>query len=110
MRKSHPRSLDNVVTLIGMTDELTLMIVAIVLSAIVLFLAAPSITSLVLTHGTVKILTLSVVLLIGMSMIAQGSGFYIPKGYIYFATGFAAFVVFLGIEGPQPRDQEGADS
>ncbi|MEO6223687.1 MAG: TerC family protein, partial [Vicinamibacterales bacterium] len=90
-------SLDSVITAIGMADNLTVMVAAVVLAVLVMLLAAETISEFVETHPTVKILALSFLLLIGLSLVADGFGQHISKGYIYFAMGFSVFVEFINI-------------
>ncbi len=90
-------SLDSVITAIGMSENLTVMVTAVVLAVLVMLMAAESISDFVELHPTVKILALSFLLLIGMSLVADGFGQHISKGYIYFAMGFSVFVEFINI-------------
>jgi len=73
------------------------MVVAVVLAVIVMMIAAGPISDFVEDHPTIKILALSFLLLIGMSLVAEGLGQHIPKGYIYFAMGFSVFVEMLNL-------------
>jgi predicted tellurium resistance membrane protein TerC len=90
-------SLDSVITAVGMADHLGVMVTAVVLAVLVMLLAAESISTFVEEHPTVKILALSFLLLIGMSLVADGFGQHIGKGYIYFAMGFSVFVEMINI-------------
>ncbi len=90
-------SLDSVITAVGMADNLWVMVTAVVLAVLVMLLAADSISNFVEKHPTVKILALSFLLLIGMSLVADGFGQHIGKGYIYFAMGFSIFVEMVNI-------------
>lgn len=90
-------SLDSVITAVGMADNLWVMVTAVVLAVLVMLLAADSISNFVEKHPTVKILALSFLLLIGMSLVADGFGQHIGKGYIYFAMGFSIFVEMINI-------------
>jgi predicted tellurium resistance membrane protein TerC len=90
-------SLDSVITAIGMADNLVVMVAAVILAVLVMLLAAEPISAFVETHPTVKILALSFLLLIGLSLVADGFGQHISKGYIYFAMGFSVFVEFINI-------------
>jgi predicted tellurium resistance membrane protein TerC len=97
-------SLDSVITAIGMSSQLEIMITAVVLAAIVMiFLSAP-IGNFVEDHPTIKMLALSFLLMIGFTLIAEGFGVEIPKGYIYFAMAFSVFVEILNL---QLRKKEG---
>jgi predicted tellurium resistance membrane protein TerC len=90
-------SLDSVITAIGMANHLGVMVTAVVLAVIVMMLAAEPISAFVEVHPTVKILALSFLLLIGFSLVADGLGQHISKGYIYFAMGFSVFVEMVNI-------------
>ncbi|MFD2262214.1 TerC family protein [Lacibacterium aquatile] len=90
-------SLDSVITAVGMADELAVMVAAVVAAMIVMILAAVPVGNFVSKHPTVKMLALSFLLLIGMALIAEGLGFHIPKGYLYFAIAFSAGVEFLNL-------------
>jgi predicted tellurium resistance membrane protein TerC len=90
-------SLDSVITAVGMARHLAVMIAAVVLAVAVMLFAAASISDFVHRHPTVKMLALSFLLMIGVSLIADGLGQHIAKGYIYFAMGFAVFVELLNI-------------
>src|SRR6187549_3203664 len=90
-------SLDSVITAIGMADNLTVMVAAVILAVLVMLLAAESISEFVEAHPTVKILALSFLMLIGLSLVADGFGQHISKGYIYFAMGFSVFVEAVNI-------------
>jgi len=96
-------SLDSVITAVGMAEHLAVMIVAVVIAVAVMMLAARVVSDFVERHPTVKMLALSFLLLIGMSLIGEGWGQHIPKGYIYFAMGFSVFVeaINLRIRGKQ---------
>jgi predicted tellurium resistance membrane protein TerC len=90
-------SLDSVITAVGMADDLGVMITAVVISVGIMLFAAGPISAFVGRHPTVKMLALSFLLLIGMSLVAEGLEFHIPKGYVYFAMGFSIFVEVLNI-------------
>jgi predicted tellurium resistance membrane protein TerC len=90
-------SLDSVITAVGMVDEIWVMVTAVVLAVVVMMVAAEPISGFVETRPTVKVLALSFLLLIGLSLMADGLGQHIPKGYIYFAMGFSVFVEVINI-------------
>jgi predicted tellurium resistance membrane protein TerC len=90
-------SLDSVITAVGMVDEVAVMVAAVIVSAGIMMLAAESISAFVRKHPTVKMLALSFLLLIGMSLLLEGFGQHIPKGYIYFAMGFSVFVEMINL-------------
>jgi predicted tellurium resistance membrane protein TerC len=91
-------SLDSVITAVGMAEELWVMITAVVIAIGVMLVSAGTISDFVNRHPTVKMLALSFLLLIGMSLVAEGLDFHIPKGYIYFAMGFSVFVEVLNLK------------
>jgi len=80
-----------------MADHLPVMVTAIVLAVAVMMVAAGAISRFVENHPTVKMLALSFLLLVGMSLVADGFGFHIPKGYMYFAMAFSIFVETLNL-------------
>jgi len=88
-------SIDSVVTAVGMAENLQVMIAAVVLSMIVMMVASGVVAEFVERHPTVKMLALSFLLLIGMSLIADGAHFHIPRPYLYFAVAFSGGVEFL---------------
>ncbi len=90
-------SLDSVITAVGMADDVRVMIAAVVLAVLVMMVAAEPISRFVEAHPTIKILALSFLLLIGLSLVADGFGRHIEKGYIYFAMGFSVFVEMINI-------------
>jgi predicted tellurium resistance membrane protein TerC len=90
-------SLDSVITAVGMADDLSVMVAAVVIAVGVMMFAAGPVSTFVEAHPTVKVLALSFLLLIGVSLIADGLGFHIPKGYIYFAMGFSVFVEMINL-------------
>jgi predicted tellurium resistance membrane protein TerC len=90
-------SLDSVITAVGMVDQLWVMVTAVVISVAVMMLAAEPISAFVHRHPTVKMLALSFLLLIGMSLVAEGFDHHIPKGYVYFAMGFSVFVEAINL-------------
>ena len=85
-------SVDSIITAVGMVDELWIMYTAVVVSVGVMLFASEPISKFVNNHPAFKMLALSFLLLIGVSLIAEGLGFHIPKGYIYFSMGFALLV------------------
>ena len=90
-------SLDSVITAVGMADEITIMITAVILAVAVMMFSAGPISSFVNRHPTVKVLALSFLLLIGVSLIGEGLGLHIPKGYIYFAMAFSVLVEMINL-------------
>ena len=90
-------SLDSVITAVGMADRVGVMIAAVVIAVGVMLWSSGPVMRFVGKHPTVKMLALSFLLLIGMSLVAEGADFHIPKGYIYFAMGFAVLVEALNL-------------
>jgi predicted tellurium resistance membrane protein TerC len=90
-------SLDSVITAVGMANHLAVMITAVVLAVAVMMWAAAPIGDFVARHPTIKMLALSFLLLIGLSLIAEGLDRHIPKGYVYFAMAFSIFVEMLNL-------------
>jgi predicted tellurium resistance membrane protein TerC len=88
-------SIDSVVTAVGMAEHLSIMIAAVVLSMVVMMVASGAVAEFVERHPTVKMLALSFLLLIGMSLVADAAHFHIPRGYLYFAIAFSGLVEFL---------------
>jgi predicted tellurium resistance membrane protein TerC len=97
-------SLDSVITAVGMADDIAVMVIAVIIAIIIMLAAAKPIVAFVDRHPTVKMLALSFLILIGVSLVAEGFGQHIPKGYIYFSMGFAVLVEFLNLraKGSQP--------
>jgi predicted tellurium resistance membrane protein TerC len=90
-------SLDSVITAVGMADDVAIMIIAVIIAVGVMLLSSSPIAAFVERHPTVKMLALSFLLLIGVSLVAEGFEFHIPKGYIYFAMGYAVFVEMINL-------------
>ncbi len=96
-------SLDSVVTAIGMADHLAVMIIAIVLAVGFMIFSIGWVARFIDSHPTVKMLALSFLLLIGLSLILEGAGQHVPKGYIYFAMGFSILVESLNMKAGRGR-------
>jgi predicted tellurium resistance membrane protein TerC len=90
-------SLDSVITAVGMTDILAVMILAVVLSTLVMAIAARPLAEYIDKHPTLKMLALAFILLVGVALVADGLGFHIPRGYLYFAIAFSLGVELLNI-------------
>ena len=90
-------SLDSVITAVGMAEDVSVMIAAVVLAVGVMMFSAGPISAFVNRHPTVKVLALSFLLLIGVSLVGDGLGMHVPKGYIYFAMGFSVFVEMINL-------------
>ena len=98
-------SLDSVITAVGMADHIEIMIAAVVIAVLIMLVSAESISNFVNQYPTVKMLALSFLLLIGISLIAEGLDQHIPKGYIYFAMAFSVFVEVLNLRVAKRRKQ-----
>ena len=90
-------SLDSVITAIGLVEELSIMVIAIVVAVGVMLFAAAPIGEFVDRHPTIKMLALAFLILVGVALIGEGWDLHIPKGYIYFAMAFAVAVEMLNI-------------
>ena len=90
-------SLDSVITAVGLAQHLPVMILAIVIAVLVMMFSAKPIGDFVDGHPTIKILALSFLLLVGFTLVVEGMGLHIPKGYIYFAMAFSCLVEFLNL-------------
>ncbi|MDX1580569.1 MAG: TerC family protein [Alphaproteobacteria bacterium] len=90
-------SIDSILTAVGMTDIIPVMVIAIVIAIAIMLLAAGPVSDFIQKHPTTKMLALSFLLLIGMALIADGLQFHIPRGYLYFAIAFSALVEALNV-------------
>ncbi|NLI30226.1 MAG: TerC family protein [Nitrospiraceae bacterium] len=90
-------SLDSVITAIGMAQQVGVMIAAVVIAMLMMLVASGSISAFIEKHPSLKMLALSFLLMIGVTLIAEGFDLHIPKGYIYFAMGFSGFVETMNI-------------
>ena len=90
-------SLDSVITAVGMANDVVVMVLAVIIAVGVMLISSGTIGEFVERHPTVKMLALSFLLLIGMSLVAEGFEQHIPKGYIYFAMGFSVFVEMINL-------------
>ena len=90
-------SLDSVITAVGLADDVAVMVIAIVLSVLVMMFAAKPIGEFVERRPTIKMLALSFLVLVGMTLIADGFETHVPKGYIYFAMAFSLGVEMINI-------------
>jgi len=90
-------SLDSVITAVGLADQVTVMVLAIVISVAVMMFAARPIGEFVDAHPTIKMLALAFLVLVGVTLIAEGFDAHVPKGYIYFAMAFSVAVEMLNI-------------
>lgn len=90
-------SIDSIITAVGMTDHIPIMVIAVIVAVLVMLLAATPLSNFISRNPTVVMLALGFLLMIGMALIAEGFGAKIPKGYIYAAMAFSAFIEFLNI-------------
>ncbi|MFZ4715811.1 MAG: TerC family protein [Bacteriovoracaceae bacterium] len=90
-------SLDSVITAVGMANQVSIMVVAMVISMVIMLFSAKHISNFVDKHPTIKILALSFLLLIGVMLVAESMGAHISKGYIYFAMAFSLIVEILNM-------------
>jgi predicted tellurium resistance membrane protein TerC len=96
-------SVDSIITAVGMADRVEVMIAAVIVAVAVMFVASGPIARFVAKHPTTKMLALAFLLLIGVSLVADGAGFHIEKGYIYAAMGFSVLVEAVNIIAKQRR-------
>lgn len=90
-------SLDSVITAVGLSDHISIMAIAIIFSVAVMLFAAKSIGEFVDAHPTIKILALSFLIMVGMTLMVEGFGVHVPKGYIYFAMAFSVAVEMINL-------------
>lgn len=98
-------SLDSIITAIGMAQDLTIMITAVIIACIVMYVSSGPIAGFVARHPTTKMLALSFLVLIGVALVADGFQFHIPRGYIYFAIAFALAVEAFNILARRNRER-----
>jgi predicted tellurium resistance membrane protein TerC len=103
-------SLDSVITAVGMTDNLAVMIAAVVIAIIVMLVASGPVSEFIQKHPTSKMLALSFLLLVGMALIADGLHVHMPRGYLYFAIAFSAGVEALNLWAAKRRQRAKAAS
>lgn len=94
-------SLDSVITAVGMVDEISVMIAAVLASVLIMLIAAKPIGDFVSRHPSIKVLALSFLTVVGVVLIAEGMGVHIPKGYVYVAMAFSLSVELLNIRSRQ---------
>jgi predicted tellurium resistance membrane protein TerC len=99
-------SLDSVITAVGMADDVEVMIIAVTIAILIMMVSAGSIASFIEEHPTLKMLALSFLLLIGVTLTAEGLGQHIPKGYIYSAMAFSLIVEMLNLRVGRKEDAE----
>ena len=102
-------SIDSIITAVGMADDVEVMIAAVIVAVAVMFFASGPVARFVAEHPTTKMLALAFLLLIGVSLVADGLGFHIPKGYIYAAMGFSVLVEAVNIIAAGRRKRRSPD-
>src|SRR5262245_14815270 len=90
-------SLDSVITAVGMANQISIMVAAMVIAMLVMLASAASVSDFVERHPSIKILALAFLLLIGVMLVAEGMGTHVAKGYVYFAMAFSLFVEMLNM-------------
>jgi predicted tellurium resistance membrane protein TerC len=103
-------SLDSIITAVGMTDDLPIMIIAVVVAVTAMLIAADPLARFIEANPTIVMLALSFLLMIGMTLIADGFGVHVPKGYIYAAMAFSASVETLNMLSRRARRRREAGS
>lgn len=88
-------SLDSVITAVGMASQIIVMVAAVMVATFLMMVAASPVANFIERRPTAKMLALSFIILVGMALIAEGTGFHVPRGYLYFAMGFSLFVEVL---------------
>ncbi len=101
-------SLDSVITAVGMSQHLPVMAAAIIIAVGIMMFAAEPLSRFINAHISVKMLALSFLILVGVALIADGMGFHIPKGYLYFAIAFSVGVEILNLSAKQRRERKRA--
>lgn len=90
-------SIDSVITAIGLVEQVSIMVAAVVIAVIFMMVFVGPVSRFIENHPTFKMLALSFLLLIGFALVGEGLDFHVPKGYLYFAMGFSAFVEVLNV-------------
>jgi predicted tellurium resistance membrane protein TerC len=90
-------SVDSIITAIGMARDIEIMVLAVMIAVAVMYVASGAVSAFIARHPTTKMLALAFLLLIGVALVADGMGFHIPRGYIYFSMAFAAAVEFFNV-------------
>ncbi len=101
-------SLDSVITAVGMAQHLSVMAAAIIIAVVIMLFAAEPLSRFINNHLSVKMLALSFLILVGVALIADGLGFHIPKGYLYFAIAFSVGVEMLNLMAAKRRRERKA--
>ncbi|MBO4970529.1 MAG: TerC family protein, partial [Pseudomonas sp.] len=101
-------SIDSIITAVGMTEHLPIMVIAVVVAVMVMLLASEPLAKFINDNPTVVMLALAFLIMIGMTLIAEGFGAHVPKGYVYAAMAFSATVETLNIVARQIRERRQA--
>lgn len=101
-------SIDSIITAVGMTDHIAIMYIAVIVAVAVMLLAADPLAKFIHANPTIVMLALGFLLMIGMTLIADGMGFHVPKGYVYAAMGFSAGVEGLNMLARRARQRKRA--
>lgn len=99
-------SVDSIITAVGMTDHIAIMYIAVISAVVVMLLAADPLARFIHANPTIVMLALAFLMMIGMTLIAEGMGFHVPKGYVYAAMGFSALVEGLNMMARRARQKE----
>ncbi len=99
-------SIDSIITAVGMTNEISIMVIAVVVSVGIMLIAANPLSEFISRNPTVVMLALGFLMMIGMALIAEGFGFHVPKGYIYAAMGFSAAIEALNLMSRKARKKK----
>ena len=99
-------SIDSIITAVGMTDEIAIMYIAVIVAVATMLVAAEPLSRFIARNPTIVMLALGFLLMIGMTLIADGMGYHVPKGYIYAAMGFSALVEGLNMLARRARSGE----
>jgi predicted tellurium resistance membrane protein TerC len=98
-------SIDSIITAVGMVDEIAIMYIAVIVTVTIMLLAAAPLANFIERNPTIVMLALGFLLMIGTTLIADGFGFHVPKGYIYAAMGFSVFVEILNMLSRRRKDK-----
>jgi len=101
-------SIDSIITAVGMTEHLPIMIIAVVVSVLVMLLAADPLAKFINDNPTVVMLALGFLIMIGMTLIAEGFGAHVPKGYVYAAMAFSATIECLNMMSRRAKQKRSA--
>ncbi len=96
-------SVDSIVTAIGMARDVEVMVIAVIIAVAVMYISSGPVSAFIAKHPTTKMLALAFLILIGVALIADGMGFHIPRGYIYFSMAFAAGVEMINVLASRSR-------